>query len=118
MMFAADKAHAVYDDVQYGPNDLELPVGEIHPTASVVAVMKSTKNLLFWREAMRTKDKYPIGHCDKEFATDIQSALHNGIAKDEDAVIVLSVDWTNDTEITFAIDQDGLLAPHFATRSD
>ena len=111
---ATNAVQSVYDDVQYGPNDLELPTGDLHPTASVLAVLKAAMDATFWHVARVEGNEYAIAHCSDQFARNIRNALHAGVASGDDERLVDSVDWSDDAVVDMLIGSDGLLGPRAA----
>jgi len=111
---ATNAVQSVYDDVQYGPNDLELPTGDAHPAASVLAVLKAAMDATFWRIARAEGNEYAIAQCSDQFGRDIRHAIQAGAASGDDERLVASVDWSDDTVVDILIGSDGLLGPRAA----
>ena len=111
---ATNAVQSVYDDVQYGPNDLELPTGDIHPAASVLAVLKAAMDAMFWDVARAEGNEYAVAQCNSQFAQHIRDAIHAGAASGDDERLIDSVDWSDDAVVDMLIGSDGLFGPRTA----
>lgn len=115
---ATNAVQSVYDDVQYGPNDLELATGDVHPAASVLAVLRAAMDAAFWHVARIEGKEYAIAQCSSQFAQDIGHALQAGVTSGDDERLVDSVDWSDGVFVEMLIGSDGLLGPRAAPSAD
>ena len=115
---ATNAVQSVYDDVQYGPNDLELATGDVHPAASVLAVLRAAMDATFWQVARVEGNEYAIAQCSSQFAQDIGHALQAGVTSGDDERLVDSVDWSDGVFVEMLIGSDGLLGPRAAPGAD
>ena len=104
----ANAANALFDDVYYGPNDLDMPIGDTAPASSVRATMMAAFSLIFWLESCSETRANGHDNFSDAFANHVDTALHTGFPLDSDVSLAQTYDWSGVVEYTVKTDEDGL----------
>ncbi|MGB7346323.1 MAG: hypothetical protein WBD20_19045 [Pirellulaceae bacterium] len=102
-------ANALFDDVHYGPNDLDLPIGDTNPASSVRATMMAAFCVIFWLESSSNMDASSRDESANAFHDHIDTAMRTGHPLDSDVSLARTYDWSGAIEHTVMTDEDGLL---------
>ncbi len=104
----ANATNALFDDVHYGSNDLDLPIGDTAPASSLRATMMAAFSLIFWLESCGDSDATAHAEAADAFISHINTALRTGLPLDSDRHLAQTYDWSGVVEYKVVTDEDDL----------
>ncbi|WP_044257140.1 hypothetical protein [Rhodopirellula sp. SWK7] len=104
----ANAANALFDDVNYGPNDLDLPIGDTDPASSVRATMMAAFSVIFWLESCSNMDANARDESADAFHDHVDTAMRTGLPLDTDVSLACTYNWSGAFEYNVMTDEDDL----------